>query len=148
MPLTAKVPATYTRQGLGVGGFAGALDSHLRADARGDATVGTAPVFSDIRPMVWYCPNMETSDLDSPASDDESAAEQPFRLYSAASIGPAIRHFREQAGLTQAELAELAGLNRTYLSNLEQGTETEQLRRVLLLLKLLGVRATLQKADW
>lgn len=50
--------------------------------------------------------------------------------------------------MTQAQLAEMAGLNRTYLSDLEQGKETEQLRRVLRLLKLLDVRATLQKADW
>jgi transcriptional regulator with XRE-family HTH domain len=42
----------------------------------------------------------------------------------------------------------MAGLNRTYLSNLEQGKETEQLRRVLRIFKLLGVRATLQKTDW
>lgn len=75
-------------------------------------------------------------------------AEQPFRLYNAASIGQAIRHYREAAGLTQAELAEMAGLHRSYLSELEQGRETAQLRRILGLLKLLGVRATLQKADW
>jgi len=42
----------------------------------------------------------------------------------------------------------MAGLNRTYLSNLEQGKETEQLRRILRILKLLGVRGTLQKAEW
>jgi transcriptional regulator with XRE-family HTH domain len=72
----------------------------------------------------------------------------PFRLYTAASVGPAIRHYREQAGLTQAELADMAGLNRSYLSNLEQGKETEQMRRILRVLKLLGVRATLQEADW
>jgi HTH-type transcriptional regulator / antitoxin HipB len=78
----------------------------------------------------------------------EANSEQPFRLYSAASVGPAIRHFRGRAGLTQAQLAELAGLNRSYLSELEQGKETEQLRRVLRVFKLLGVRATLQQADW
>jgi HTH-type transcriptional regulator / antitoxin HipB len=81
-------------------------------------------------------------------SDDGDAQEKPFRLYSAASVGPAIRSYREQAGLTQAQLAEMAGLNRSYLSDLEQGKETEQVRRILRILKLLGVRATLQKADW
>ncbi|MGB7588624.1 MAG: helix-turn-helix domain-containing protein [Solirubrobacterales bacterium] len=75
-------------------------------------------------------------------------SDQPFRVYTAASIGPAIRRYREEAGLTQSKLAEMAGLNRTYLSDLEQGKETEQLRRVLRVLKLLGVRAILQKADW
>jgi transcriptional regulator with XRE-family HTH domain len=74
--------------------------------------------------------------------------EQPFRLYTAASIGPAIRHYRKQAGLTQPELAEKVGLSVSYLSRLENGQETEQLRRIVALLKQLGVRATLQHADW
>jgi transcriptional regulator with XRE-family HTH domain len=80
--------------------------------------------------------------------DESPGVEQPFRLYNAASIGPAIRSYRERAGITQQELADMAGLHRSYLSQLERGGETEQLRRVLRLLKLLGVRATLQKADW
>jgi HTH-type transcriptional regulator / antitoxin HipB len=86
-----------------------------------------------------------------PTTDEESsstALDRPFRLYSASSIGPAIRHYRKEAGLTQAQLADMAGLNRSYVAELERGKETEQLRRILRLLKLLSVRATLQKADW
>ncbi len=90
---------------------------------------------------------MQTSDNQDPRAI-EPTPDQPFRLYTGASVGPAIRKYREEAGLTQAELADRAGLNRTYLSDLEQGKETEQLRRILRILKLLGVRATLQKADW
>ncbi len=81
-------------------------------------------------------------------TSDVHDGDQPFRLYSAASLGPAIRRYRKEAGLTQGQLAEMSGLNRTYLSNLEQGKETEQVRRILRVLRLLGVRATLQKADW
>lgn len=76
------------------------------------------------------------------------ADPHPFRIYSAGSLGAALRHYREEAGLSQAELADRTGLNRTYLSNLEQGRETEQLKRVLRLLRQLGVRMTLEKADW
>jgi HTH-type transcriptional regulator/antitoxin HipB len=90
---------------------------------------------------------MRTSD-DTVEPTSTTPASKPFRLYTAASVGPAIRHYREEAGLTQAELASMAGLNRSYLSELEQGRETEQMRRILRLLKLLGVRATLQQADW
>jgi transcriptional regulator with XRE-family HTH domain len=50
--------------------------------------------------------------------------------------------------LTQAELAEQAGLQRSYLSELENGKETEQLKRVLRILRQLGVRITLDEADW
>jgi transcriptional regulator with XRE-family HTH domain len=90
---------------------------------------------------------MSTSNSDD-AHPKTGASAKPFRLYTAASVGPAIRTYREEAGLTQQELADMANVHRSYLSDLEQGKATEQLRRILRLLKLLGVRATLQKADW
>ena len=74
--------------------------------------------------------------------------KQPFRVYTPESLGVAIRHYRQEAGLSQADLAERTGLNRTYLSDLERGHETEQVKRILRLLKQLGVRMTLDKADW
>jgi HTH-type transcriptional regulator/antitoxin HipB len=75
-------------------------------------------------------------------------SSQSYRIYTSESLGTAIRHYRKEAGISQAELAELAGLNRTYLSNLERGKETEQVRRILRVLRQLGVRMTLDKADW
>lgn len=80
-----------------------------------------------------------------PTSREDSKS---FRVYTPGSLGAAIRHYREQAGLTQAELADRAGLHRSYLSELETGAETEQLRRILRVLRQLGVRMTLNKADW
>ena len=82
------------------------------------------------------------------SKSDPSDQEQPFRVYTAASIGPAIRHYRLQEGLTQVELADRVGLTPSYLSRLENGQETEQLRRIVATLKQLGVRMTLQHADW
>lgn len=73
---------------------------------------------------------------------------QPYRIYTPNALGAAIRHFRMDEGITQADLAERAGINRTYLSALESGKETEQLRRILHVLRQLGVRMTLEKADW
>lgn len=78
----------------------------------------------------------------------EQSQAGPFRVYSAASLGDAIRHYRNEAGLTQAELAEAVGLQRSYLSELEGGKSTEQVTRVLRVLRHLGVRMTLDKADW
>ena len=80
--------------------------------------------------------------------DSPPKTEREYRVYTDASLGAAIKHFRQEAGLTQAELADLAGLNRTYLSRLEQGTGTAQLHRLLRVLSQLGVRMTLHKADW
>ena len=81
-------------------------------------------------------------------SPETPSGDAPFRVYTPASLGAAIRHYRLEAGMSQAELAERVGLNRTYLSDLEQGKETEQVKRILRLLKQLGVRMTLEKADW
>jgi transcriptional regulator with XRE-family HTH domain len=72
----------------------------------------------------------------------------PYRIYTPESLGAAIRHYRKEAGISQAELAERAGLHRTYLSNIESGKETEQVRRILRILRQLGVRMTLDRADW
>lgn len=78
---------------------------------------------------------------------DTDTKGAPFRAYTPAALGTAIRHYRRQAGLTQAELAELTGLNRTYLSALEQGRETEQLRRIFRVLGHLGVRVSLERTE-
>ena len=82
-----------------------------------------------------------------PTSDAAQPGEKPYRISTPASLGAAIRHYRHDAGLTQAELASRTGLHRSYLSALEQGAETEQLRRLLRVLKQLGVRMSLEKAD-
>lgn len=83
-----------------------------------------------------------------PTDPNKPDTTGPFRIYSPASLGDAIRHYRTETGLTQAQLAEMAGLQRSYLSELETGKETEQLKRILRLLRQLGVRMTLDKADW
>lgn len=83
-----------------------------------------------------------------PTDDAARGSEGPFRIYTPASLGEAIRHYRTEAGLTQAQLAQMAGLRRSYLSELETGKETEQLKRVLRVLRQLGVRMTLDRADW
>ncbi len=72
----------------------------------------------------------------------------PFRIYTPSSFGDAIRHYRTEAGLTQAELATMSGLQRSYLSELESGKETEQVKRLFRVLRQLGVRITVDKADW
>ncbi len=71
--------------------------------------------------------------------------EGQFRLTSSRSLGAAIRYYRRKAGLTQAQLAERAGMDRTTLAYLELGRESEQVRRLLRILRQLGVTVTLEK---
>jgi len=74
--------------------------------------------------------------------------EEEFRVYSAEGLGEAVRYFRERAGMTQTELAELIGIRQSYLSELENGHANEQVRRLIALFKALGVRAVVRQADW
>lgn len=71
-----------------------------------------------------------------------------YRIYNADSLGGAIRHFREGAGLSQAELAERIGIHRETLVRIEAGQMTEQVRRIVELLKELDVRLTAAPASW
>lgn len=71
-----------------------------------------------------------------------------YRIYNAESIGQAIRHFREEAGLTQVELAQRAGMRQSHLSELESGKVTEQTQRIVALLREVGARIVVGKADW
>jgi len=71
-----------------------------------------------------------------------------YLVYNAEGLGLAVRHFREEAGLTQAELAERVGIHRSYIAELEAGQVTEQTRRLVLLLKVVGARITIRRADW
>jgi transcriptional regulator with XRE-family HTH domain len=70
------------------------------------------------------------------------------RVYNAQGLGAAVRHFRQVAGLTQAQLAAQVGVQRTYLSKLENGDMSDQVDRLVLMLKLTGARITVSKADW
>lgn len=74
--------------------------------------------------------------------------ESPFRIYNAESLGRAVRHYREQAELTQAELATKLGVRRPTLVALESGKMTEQTRLIVAALKQLGARIIVQPADW
>lgn len=56
-----------------------------------------------------------------------------------AALGRAVKHFRHQADVTQAELAGSAGLHRPYLSALENGHATEQTQRLFRVLRRLGL---------
>ena len=71
-----------------------------------------------------------------------------FRIYNPESLGAAVRRFREDSGLTQAHLAKLAGIDRSYLSALENGEMVEQVVRLVALLGQLGARLVVVKADW
>ncbi len=62
-------------------------------------------------------------------------------------LGLAVSEARRAAGLTQAQLSEDVGVERTYLAKLESGVSTLLLVRVLRLLRRLGARLIVEVPD-
>lgn len=58
-------------------------------------------------------------------------------------IGDKIRELREKHKMTQVELAKLAGISNTYLSDIERGRVNPSLKTLDKLAKALGI-----KIDW
>lgn len=61
-----------------------------------------------------------------------------------ADLGQAIRHYRDERGLLQDELAEQADIHRSYLSDLERGKATEQTDRLFRVLRRLGLEVAVR----
>ena len=57
-----------------------------------------------------------------------------------ASLGETVRRHRKLAGLTQVELARLAGVGKTVVHDLERGKATIQVDTVLTILAVLNIR--------
>lgn len=55
-----------------------------------------------------------------------------------------IRYYRKQAGLTQAELARLAGVGKTVVFDIEKGKQTIQLDTLLKLLAVLNIKIKIE----
>jgi transcriptional regulator with XRE-family HTH domain len=68
-----------------------------------------------------------------------------FRVFAARDLGLAVKYYRTLAGLSQVQLAERAGLHRSYLAALESGHSTEAVERLLRLFGEMGVRVNLVK---
>jgi transcriptional regulator with XRE-family HTH domain len=65
-----------------------------------------------------------------------------WSVRSAADLGRAIAGARVQSQLTQRQLAEQAGVERSYLARLEAGASTLALERALRLLRRMGATVT------
>ena len=63
---------------------------------------------------------------------------QGWRAAAPAELGAALARIRRLHGLRQEDLAEQAGLRREYVSKMESGLATEQLRSLFTALRALG----------
>jgi y4mF family transcriptional regulator len=59
-------------------------------------------------------------------------------------IGKTVHFFRKEGGLTQSELAQLAGVGKTTIFDIEKGKETVQLNTLLKVLETLNISLSLE----
>jgi transcriptional regulator with XRE-family HTH domain len=60
---------------------------------------------------------------------------------SATAVGQVLCEARDEAGLTQEELAARAGMDRSYVSDVERGEASLSVDRLLRICRALGVKA-------
>jgi len=63
---------------------------------------------------------------------------------SIAEVAQAVHACRKQSGLTQQQLAKLAGVGKTVIYDIEKGKDTVQLRTLLKVLNTLNIELKLQ----
>ena len=68
------------------------------------------------------------------------------RISSCFVLGAAVRQARRDRGLTQADVAALAGVSRPWLSQLENGKRSVEMGKVLAVLDALGLYMAVEQA--
>jgi HTH-type transcriptional regulator/antitoxin HipB len=66
-------------------------------------------------------------------------------LTSTVQLGQMVRDTRKDQGLTQLDVAGLAGLSNRFVIDLEKGKETLQMQKVLDVMALLGLELVVRK---
>ena len=56
-------------------------------------------------------------------------------------LGDRLKKFREEAGQTQAQVAEAAGLNTNYYARIERGEENPSFVKLQKIMKALGIKS-------
>jgi len=69
----------------------------------------------------------------------------PVLVTSVSDVGLAIQRMRKQQGLTQLDVAGLAGLGNRFVVELEKGKETVQMQKALDVLALLGLELVIRQ---
>ncbi len=69
----------------------------------------------------------------------------PLTVATVREIGSAVQAMRKEQGLTQLDVAGLAGLGNRFVVELEKGKETVQMQKALDVLALLGLELVVRR---
>lgn len=75
----------------------------------------------------------------------ETSEHPATMLRSTTQLGELVRTVRKEQGLTQLDVAGLAGLSNRFVIDLERGKETLQMQKVLDVLALLGLEVAIRR---
>jgi len=73
----------------------------------------------------------------------QTSPQRSWSVRSPADLGRAIAGVRAERKLTQADLAEQTGINRSYIAELEAGASTLVVERALRILRRMGATVTI-----
>lgn len=68
-------------------------------------------------------------------------------MFTVREAGPLVRELREEKGLTQAELAQRAGVSRTFLIDLEAGKPTVETWKFMDVFQALGYEIAIRNRE-
>jgi y4mF family transcriptional regulator len=84
-------------------------------------------------------PTVADTRPDVPGSNLSSALEKATQINTPGDLGQMIRRAREKRGLSQQAFADLAGVGRRFISELENGKATLEFDKVLTVLRAAGI---------
>jgi HTH-type transcriptional regulator / antitoxin HipB len=67
-----------------------------------------------------------------------------FKMKNVKELGNLIRENRKNAGLSQIELAQLAGIGKTSVFDIEKGKESVKLKTLIAVLKVLNIEVIIK----
>ena len=70
-----------------------------------------------------------------------------MKINDTVSLGNLIKSRRKELGFTQAYIAEFTGLSASFISNVENGKESAELGKVIMLINLLGLDINIEPRE-
>ena len=68
-----------------------------------------------------------------------------MRIRNTKELGEAIKQTRKELGYTQSDISQRTGLSESFISDIENGKETAEIGKVLLLINLLGLNVFIKE---
>ncbi len=86
----------------------------------------------------------ETNQTEKPDRENESAPNKSNQATDMGQIGELVRFHRKKSQLTQKQLADLSGVGKTVVYDIEKGKQSVQLKTLIQILNTLNMNISIQ----